>query len=132
MVINYNGSKGKSRRSAAGILQAGGQAHIYQCNVADFQACGEMSKDTISKMGHLDILVNNAGITKDGLLMGMRRRRFFQGSGYQSKRNILLYPSCCQNHDQTEKRQDHQFKLHCRCYFQEMQDRQIMLHLRQG
>ena len=31
-------------------------------NVADFQAYGEMFKDTISKMGHLDIPVNNAGI----------------------------------------------------------------------
>ena len=70
VVINYNGSKEKAEEVQQEILQAGGQAHIYQCNVADFQACGEMFKDTISKMGHLDILVNNAGITKDGLLMG--------------------------------------------------------------
>lgn len=76
MVINYNGSKEKAEEVQQEILQAGGQAHIYQCNVADFQACGEMFKDTISKMGHLDILVNNAGITKDGLLMGMSEEDF--------------------------------------------------------
>ena len=76
VVINYNGSKEKAEEVQQEILQAGGQAHIYQCNVADFQACGEMFKDTISKMGHLDILVNNAGITKDGLLMGMSEENF--------------------------------------------------------
>ena len=76
VVINYNGSKEKAEEVQQEILQAGGQAHIYQCNVADFQACGEMFKDTISKMGHLDILVNNAGITKDGLLMGMSAEDF--------------------------------------------------------
>lgn len=76
VVINYNGSKEKAEEVQQAILQAGGQAHIYQCNVADFQACGEMFKDTISKMGHLDILVNNAGITKDGLLMGMSEEDF--------------------------------------------------------
>ena len=76
VVINYNGSREKAEEVQQEILQAGGQAHIYQCNVADFQACGEMFKDTISKMGHLDILVNNAGITKDGLLMGMSEEDF--------------------------------------------------------
>ena len=76
VVIHYNGSKEKAEEVQQEILQAGGQAHIYQCNVADFQACGEMFKDTISKMGHLDILVNNAGITKDGLLMGMSEEDF--------------------------------------------------------
>ena len=76
VVINYNGSKEKAEEVQQEILQAGGQAHIYQCNVADFQACGEMFKDTISKKGHLDILVNNAGITKDGLLMGMSEEDF--------------------------------------------------------
>ena len=76
VVINYNGSKEKAEEVQQEILQAGGQAHIYQCNVADFQACGEMFKDTISKMGHLDILVNNAGITKDGLLIGMSEEDF--------------------------------------------------------
>jgi len=76
VVINYNGSKEKAEEVQQEILQTGGQAHIYQCNVADFQACGEMFKDTISKMGHLDILVNNAGITKDGLLMGMSEEDF--------------------------------------------------------
>ena len=76
VVINYNGSKENAEEVQQEILQAGGQTHIYQCNVADFQACGEMFKDTISKMGHLDILVNNAGITKDGLLMGMSEEDF--------------------------------------------------------
>ena len=76
VVINYNGSKENAEEVQQEILQAGGQAHIYQCNVADFQACGEMFKDTISKMGHLDILVNNAGVTRDGLIMKMSEKDF--------------------------------------------------------
>lgn len=76
VVINYNGSKEKAEEVQQEILQAGGEAHIYQCNVADFEACGEMFKDTVRKMGHLDILVNNAGITKDGLLMAMSEEDF--------------------------------------------------------
>nr|WP_294530376.1 3-oxoacyl-[acyl-carrier-protein] reductase [uncultured Blautia sp.] len=76
VVINYNGSKEKAEEVQQEILQAEGEAHVYQCNVADFEACGEMFKDTVRKMGHLDILVNNAGITKDGLLMAMSEEDF--------------------------------------------------------
>lgn len=78
VVINYNGSEKKAEEVQQEILQAGGEAHIYQCNVADFDACREMFQNTVRKMGHIDILVNNAGITRDGLLMAMSEENFSQ------------------------------------------------------
>ena len=71
VVVNYNGSKAAAEQTLADIEAAGGAGEICQCNVADFEACGEMVGELIKKLGHIDILVNNAGITRDGLLMKM-------------------------------------------------------------
>lgn len=76
VVINYNGSEERAKAVAEEIKVSGGKAEIYQCNVADFDACGEMIKTLIQKYGRIDILVNNAGITKDGLLVKMTEEDF--------------------------------------------------------
>ena len=76
VIINYNGSKEKAQAVADEIQAAGGNAEIYQCSVADYQACGEMIQELIKKYGRIDILVNNAGITNDGLLMKMSEEDF--------------------------------------------------------
>ncbi len=76
--LNYHGSKEAAGQAAAQIVQNGGRAEAVQCNVADFQACGEMIAQVIKKSGRLDILVNNAGITKDGLLMKMSEEDYDQ------------------------------------------------------
>ena len=66
----------KADAVVAEILSAGGSAVAYQCNVSDYEACGEMIQNLMSNYGHIDILVNNAGITKDGLLMKMSEADF--------------------------------------------------------
>ena len=76
VIVNYNGSKQKAEEVVEQITQTGGAAVAYGCNVADYEACGEMIRWIIEKFGHLDILVNNAGITKDGLLMKMSEEDF--------------------------------------------------------
>ena len=76
VVVNYNGSEAKAQEVAEEITQAGGEAEIVQCNVADYAACEEFIKAVIEKYGKIDILVNNAGITKDGLLMRMSEEDF--------------------------------------------------------
>ena len=58
----------------------GGKAEALQCNVSDFEACGQMLADIVSRHGRLDILVNNAGITRDNLLMKMSEEDFVQSS----------------------------------------------------
>ena len=76
VILNYNGSKEKAESAAEEIRAAGGKAETYQCNVSDFEACGEMIQDLIKQYGKIDILVNNAGITRDGLLMKMSEEDF--------------------------------------------------------
>lgn len=76
VVINYNGSKERAEEVKAEIEQTGGKAEIFQCNVADFDACDAFIKKVMEAYGRIDILVNNAGITKDGLLMRMSEEDF--------------------------------------------------------
>lgn len=76
--LNYHGSEAAAQEAVAQIVQDGGKAEAVRCNVADFQACGEMIAQIVKKSGRLDILVNNAGITKDGLLMKMSEEDYDQ------------------------------------------------------
>ncbi|MCR4642728.1 MAG: 3-oxoacyl-[acyl-carrier-protein] reductase [Lachnospiraceae bacterium] len=71
VLVNYSGSAEKAQETVELIRAAGGTAEALQCDVSDFQACGELAKKVIAEHGRLDILVNNAGITRDGLLMTM-------------------------------------------------------------
>lgn len=76
VVVNYNGSGEKAQETVEEIKKAGGDAAAYGCNVADFDACGEMTAALVKEYGRIDILVNNAGITKDNLLMKMSEEDF--------------------------------------------------------
>ena len=74
MIVNYNGSAQKAEEVVKEIEAAGGRAEALQCNVSDFEACGQMLADIVSRYGRLDILVNNAGITRDNLLDVYKRQ----------------------------------------------------------
>ncbi len=76
VIVNYNGSAAKAEETVKEIEAAGGKAEAVQCNVSDFEACGQMLTDVVAKHGRLDILVNNAGITRDNLLMKMSEEDF--------------------------------------------------------
>lgn len=76
VVINYNGSREKAVQVKEEIINQSGEAEIFQCNVADFTACGAFIKEIMKTYGRIDVLVNNAGITKDGLLMAMSEEDF--------------------------------------------------------
>lgn len=76
VIINYNGNREKAEETRACILQEGGEAEIFACDVSDFEACGNFFKEIIEKYGRVDVLVNNAGINRDGLLMGMSEADF--------------------------------------------------------
>lgn len=39
MIINYNGSESKAAAVQQEIIDEGGRADIFQCNVSDFAAC---------------------------------------------------------------------------------------------
>ena len=78
VIINYNVSVEQAEQVQRQIREAGGQAEIYQCNVADFASCETFVSDVLKTWGRIDILVNNAGITRDGLLMRMTEEDFDQ------------------------------------------------------
>jgi len=55
------------------IASAGGQAAAFPMDVADEEQIKAAFKSALSQFGKIDILVNNAGITKDQLVMRMKR-----------------------------------------------------------
>ncbi|MCD7708318.1 MAG: 3-oxoacyl-[acyl-carrier-protein] reductase [Clostridiales bacterium] len=76
VIVNYNGSKDAAEQTVSEIEASGGSAQAIQCDVSDFDACGEMVSGLIKELGHIDILVNNAGVTRDGLIMKMSEEDF--------------------------------------------------------
>lgn len=76
VIVNYNGSAAKAEEVVKEIEAAGGKAEALQCNVSEFESCGQMMADIVSRHGRLDILVNSAGITRDNLLMKMSEDDF--------------------------------------------------------
>jgi 3-oxoacyl-[acyl-carrier protein] reductase len=55
------------------IAAAGGKAVALPLDVADEEQIKAAFKSTIGQLGKIDILVNNAGITRDQLVMRMKR-----------------------------------------------------------
>lgn len=52
------------------------RCEFVEADVANFEQCENMVKETIEKFGRIDVLVNNAGITRDGLIMRMKKEDF--------------------------------------------------------
>lgn len=76
VIVNYHGSKAAAEAVVEDILNVGGRAVSYGCNVADHGAVKAMMAWVIENYKRIDILVNNAGITRDTLLMGMSEADF--------------------------------------------------------
>jgi len=63
----------KLRAVATEITAAGGQAEPFVLDIASEASVKDTAKAVIAKFGRIDILVNNAGITRDMLLLRMKR-----------------------------------------------------------
>ncbi|MEY4635222.1 MAG: 3-oxoacyl-[acyl-carrier-protein] reductase FabG [Acidobacteriota bacterium] len=59
--------------TAADITAAGGTAFAHGLDVTDAAAVEALIKGTLERHGRLDILVSNAGITRDQLMLRMKR-----------------------------------------------------------
>jgi 3-oxoacyl-[acyl-carrier protein] reductase len=57
----------------AEITAAGGKADVFPLDVAEEEQVKAAAKTIIAEFGKIDILVNNAGITRDQLVMRMKR-----------------------------------------------------------
>ena len=63
----------KLQALAAEIVAAGGNAAAFTLDVGDEEQIKSTFKAVIAQFGKIDILVNNAGITRDQLVMRMKR-----------------------------------------------------------
>ncbi len=55
------------------IVAAGGTAELASLDVTDPASVELITKDVLGRHGRIDILVNNAGVTRDQLLLRMKR-----------------------------------------------------------
>ena len=58
------------------IAKIGVKCLAVQGDVSSFEDCERFVKEIINEYGKIDVLVNNAGITKDTLLMRMKKEDF--------------------------------------------------------
>ena len=64
---------GNAEATAAAIVASGGKAEAAGADVTDAAAVEGLIKSVVDKHGKLDILVSNAGITRDQLMLRMKR-----------------------------------------------------------
>ena len=66
-------NESKLSEAVAEIEAAGGQAAAFALDVASEDSIKFGAKAILDRFGKVEILVNNAGITRDGLMMAMKR-----------------------------------------------------------
>ena len=66
-------NESKLAETAAEIESAGGKAAVFALDVASADSIAAGAKAVLEKLGKVEILVNNAGITRDGLVLRMKR-----------------------------------------------------------
>ncbi|MDD6807066.1 MAG: 3-oxoacyl-ACP reductase FabG [Oscillospiraceae bacterium] len=68
VAVNYNTSKTDAEIIVNDIINAGGTAKAYKCNVQDISEVNKMILEIKNDFGNIDVLVNNAGVSNIGLL----------------------------------------------------------------
>jgi 3-oxoacyl-[acyl-carrier protein] reductase len=66
-------SEDKLREAVAQIESEGGKAAAFRLDVSSEEAIKSTVKEITAQLGKIDILVNNAGITRDNLVLRMKR-----------------------------------------------------------
>jgi 3-oxoacyl-[acyl-carrier protein] reductase len=66
-------NEAKLAEAAAEIEAAGGKAAVFSLDVSSADSIAAGAKAILEKLGKVEILVNNAGITRDGLVLRMKR-----------------------------------------------------------
>jgi 3-oxoacyl-[acyl-carrier protein] reductase len=66
-------NQSKLAEAEADITAAGGVAAVFALDVASEESIKTGAKAVLEQLGKVEILVNNAGITRDGLVLRMKR-----------------------------------------------------------
>ncbi|XP_031385231.1 3-oxoacyl-[acyl-carrier-protein] reductase, chloroplastic [Punica granatum] len=76
VLVNYARSSKEAEEVSKEIEACGGQAMTFGGDVSKEEDVEAMIKTAVDAWGTVDILVNNAGITRDGLLMRMKKSQW--------------------------------------------------------
>ena len=76
IAVNYRSMQDDIENLKKEIEANNVRCEFVEADVSNFEQCESMIKETIEKYGRIDVLVNNAGITKDGLIMRMKKEDF--------------------------------------------------------
>ena len=76
IAINYRTENDALKETKKQIEEKGVKCLTVQGDVSNFEDCEKFVKEIIEEYGKIDVLVNNAGITKDTLLMRMKKEDF--------------------------------------------------------
>lgn len=76
IAVNYRTENDDLKITKQEIEKCGVKCFLVQGDVSNFEDTEKMAKDIIEEFGQIDVLVNNAGITKDMLLMRMKKEDF--------------------------------------------------------
>lgn len=76
IAINYRKENDELNKIKNEIEENGVKCAFVKGDVSNFEECEDFVKETVEKLGSIDVLINNAGITKDMLLMRMKKDDF--------------------------------------------------------
>lgn len=76
IAINYRKENDDLKNTKKEIEENSVKCLAVQGDVSNFEDCERFVKEIIAEYGKIDVLVNNAGITKDTLLMRMKKEDF--------------------------------------------------------
>lgn len=78
IAINYRKESDELKSLKEKIEDNNVKCLFVQGDVSNFDDCERFVKETVEGLGSIDVLVNNAGITRDMLLMRMKKEDFNQ------------------------------------------------------
>jgi NAD(P)-dependent dehydrogenase (short-subunit alcohol dehydrogenase family) len=93
----------------AEIEGAGGQAAAIPLDMASEESIKTGAKAVLERFGKVEILVNNAGITRDGLMMAMKRADWDDVLGTNLTGAFLLTQALLQAHAEESLGTDYQY-----------------------
>ena len=102
-------NEAKLAEVVAEIEAAGGQAAAFALDVASEESIKAGAKAVLERFGKVEILVNNAGITRDGLMMAMKRADWDDVLAHQPDGGVSADPGAAAAHAQEPLGPDHQY-----------------------
>ena len=76
IVVNYVNKNEEVEKTIEELKQFGVEILEAQGDISNYEQSEKIVNSTIEKFGQIDVLVNNAGITKDMLIMRMKKEDF--------------------------------------------------------